>query len=110
NQLKYWLDPNDDGLVVLDGYFPTASVKNLPKDNNDFTIYPNPNKGDFTVKLNQNSIGKSSIKITDISGRIIYQTIISGSQFDIKLPNVTSGNYFFEIENNNQSSVKRLSV
>ena len=109
NQLKYWLDPNDDGLVVLDGYFPTASVKKIDFDI-EFSVYPNPNKGEFTVKLNQNAIGNSSIKITDLSGRIIYQSIVSNSQFEVKLLNVTSGNYFIEIENNNQSTVKRLSI
>lgn len=108
NQLKYWLDPNDDGVTVLDGFSPTASVKNIAKY--EFAIYPNPNNGVFTVQMDQNTTGISSVKITDISGRIIYQSSESKNQFEISLANLTTGNYLIQIENNGGSVTKRLSI
>ncbi len=108
NQLKYWLDPNDDGLTVLDGYNPTASIKKLKTF--EFSIYPNPNNGFFNVEMNENTTGNCKVTITDLSGREIFNSIETDSKFSIRISNISSGNYLLQIENNGSTITKKISI
>lgn len=108
NQLKYWLDPNNDGLTVLDGYYPTASIKNLA--NFEFSIYPNPNNGIFNVEMDKNLTGNNTVKVTDLSGRVVFKSIENNNEFTVSLSNVSTGNYLIQIENNGNIITKRIAI
>lgn len=78
----------------------TLSVNDIERLDNTFSIYPNPNKGEFNVALTNPSSDKISVKLYDINGRSIYsETYNSFHDFDvsIKLNNVQSGVYLIEV-------------
>ena len=74
-----------------------TGINNITENN--FTIYPNPSNGIFTIDL-LTSVGLSNVKITDITGKIIYkeQFTIHNSQFTINLTNQPAGIYFLNIQ------------
>ena len=69
-------------------------------------LYPNPTTGSFTIEL----VEESNISIYNMLGQQIMQLgKVSGLQhFDIG--NAPKGLYFIQIQNGNQTEVKKLIV
>lgn len=64
------------GLVTYRG---TATEGNLT--NNDILVYPNPVRPDYTGVIGiKGLVENANVKITDIAGRLIFQTIADGGQ------------------------------
>jgi len=79
----------------------------------DFAIFPNPNNGEFTVKLNSNSGNEISIDVYDIRGRRIFNNAYdNGSDFNqtVKLNNVQSGLYLVTVKDGNRNITKKIVV
>jgi len=107
---NYSVTITDDNDCEITYNYTVGSVASISEISvTSFEIYPNPNNGVFSVKL-ENSIGQSSVKITDLSGRIIYTTIELENEFKIQLSNAATGNYFIQIENNGSAITKRISI
>ena len=65
-----------------------------------FVIYPNPNKGKFTVQSTQPFAGDLNVQVFDISGRRILQNTFaaqSQTQAEIVVPNASKGVYLVQI-------------
>ena len=80
-----------------------SSVKN--QGDNLIKIYPNPTNGIFTVEL---PVEKSSIKITDISGKVVYKTTPENKVIKIDLRNEAKGIYFIKVKISGKSVVNKL--
>ncbi|OEK09495.1 hypothetical protein A8C32_12345 [Flavivirga aquatica] len=79
---------------------------------NNFNVSPNPNKGTFTVKLNDAS-SKINLEVFDIRGRIIYKnTYQKSANFneEIKLNNVTSGLYLLKVSDDSRTSTRKIII
>jgi len=79
----------------------------------DINIYPNPlSNGQLNIQFNNNS-GKTSIRIFDFSGRIVFNKtieIIYNDQIinlNLELP---KGSYFIHFINNKNNSIKKLII
>jgi len=61
-------------------------------------LYPNPNSGEFTIKLSGIS-GESSVEIYNMLGEKIYKETLSQAQVDytIDLPRKSAGVYFYRV-------------
>jgi len=57
-----------DNFSIRDTVF--AGIDEIDEVAN-FRIFPNPNNGQFTI-LNEGSANKSSVKVVDIQGRVVY--------------------------------------
>jgi hypothetical protein len=71
-------------------------------------VYPNPNDGRFTIKLN--AAGKATIKLHDALGRKIYENTCDDCtemQVHQLLP---TGFYLLTIETNNMVWTEKISV
>lgn len=70
-----------------------------------FTIYPNPNRGDFTVELTDVVHRPMSVQIVSLIGEVIaQQSLTSGKRkHHIQLGDVPAGMYFFQIQSNGQT-------
>ncbi len=108
NQLKHWLDPNDDGLVTLDGFNPTASI--TEKSAFEFNLYPNPNNGVFTIELDASTVGKTQLTVTDISGRTVHSSERIGNHIIVDLSNASTGTYLLQLTNNGVQTTKRVAI
>ncbi len=83
-------------------------LKNL---DDDISIFPNPNRGKFSVESSISLI--STIIITDCTGRFLFQTKQSAAnEIQIDMSGFTNGLYFLEIWNEKQQriSVKKVII
>lgn len=88
----------------------TMSVEDLTT--NDFTIYPNPNNGSFSIKVNPQYTEDYKVDIYDIRGRKVYTNEFNSSSNvnSIDLGNVHSGMYMMTITSHNKSFTKKIVV
>lgn len=79
----------------------------------NFTLYPNPNTGNFTVEFDSKSNNKINIKIHDLSGRKIFDKQYENSGLfnqNLQLDNAQSGIYLVSISEGDNKIVKRIVV
>lgn len=87
-----WLGTASNGVVRFDEAL-LSSTQNIIPDNNSF-IFPNPTSG--KMFLNTNS-PFNTLKVFDVSGRIVYETEISSSKNQIDLSGCNNGVLFVEL-------------
>lgn len=79
----------------------------------DFSIFPNPNEGEFTVKLNSNSGNDINIDVFDIRGRRIFNnSYANNADFSevVRLNNVQSGIYLVTVSDGDKKTTKKIIV
>ena len=90
---------------------PTLSIEEFGFDN--FVVYPNPNKGAFTIKLNTALSSKVKVEIIDLRGRVIYSHVYNdGGDFEeiISLKTVQSGMYILNASDGLRQSTKKIII
>ncbi|WP_298550251.1 reprolysin-like metallopeptidase [uncultured Algibacter sp.] len=90
---------------------PTLSIEEFGFEN--FVVYPNPNKGEFTIKLNASLSSQLNIQMVDLRGRVIYKNIYKdGGDFEetLNLVNVQSGMYILNISDGLRRSTKKIII
>lgn len=78
-----------------------------------YSVYPNPNNGNFTINFNEASGADYSAKVYDLRGRLISNTMISTSESltkNIDLNQPQSGIYILKVSNGSKESVKKLII
>jgi hypothetical protein len=79
----------------------------------DFSLYPNPNNGSFTIQFNSTSNNVIPIAVHDLSGRIIFENKYpnKGSFLqNIQLDHIQSGIYLITVQDENKKMVKKMVV
>ena len=95
-----WSDNRNAALNKEDIYARTeninllTSLNEISSTNFLMTIYPNPNNGELSLKINI----KSNLKIYNLSGNEIFSSEINFGVSKIKI-NLAEGIYFVELEN-----------
>ena len=90
---------------------PTLSIETFGFEN--FAVYPNPNKGTFTIKLNTALLSKVKVELIDLRGRILYRNIYNkGADFKetLSLKNVQSGMYILNVSDGLRRSTKKIII
>jgi len=121
---KPFIDTNLAPLVVIDATTPvrdsltfdlhttwlelvtSVGVKELG-NHNRFRIYPNPNKGTFTLEFSLVQ-PESEIIISDVLGREIYKSRISDQKSSISIQSYPKGIYFINVLNENGIFVAKI--
>ena len=79
-----------------------------------FEVYPNPNKGAFTVKLNNGLSKKVEVMVSDLLGRAIYKEAFNSPDGNfnehITLNNMPSGIYILNVTDGLKKSTKKIIV
>ncbi|WET00825.1 reprolysin-like metallopeptidase [Flavobacterium sp. YJ01] len=81
--------------------------------NVDFALYPNPNKGNFTIQFQRDSVKDIKVYVHDILGKYVYDKTFTGSGYfiqDIQLPGIPSGVYFVTITDGEKRTVRKIIV
>lgn len=88
----------------------------VAQNDNDFTIYPNPSNGVFTVSLANMSAKKADLRIMNVIGNEIYHETITrdnallSATVDLSRYSKAKGLYYVKLETDNFSVVRRVIV
>ncbi len=97
------------GIEVLVDNF--TSVEEILEEQN-LAIFPNPNKGEFTIELKGENFGNVEVRIYDINGSLVYhETGINadkGFTGRINMFNSPQGMYFVKIMHDRGTIVKKI--
>lgn len=75
-------------------------------------LYPNPNKGSFTLQMNELKGKNAQIAVMDLSGRIVYQqSLLLNGRLDIELNlNLAGGMYLLQLQLEKENFRRKLVV
>ena len=79
----------------------------------NFALYPNPNKGNFTVQFNSTSNKEVSILVHDMRGRTILNNKYSNTGLfsqNVQLDQVQAGVYLVTVQDGDKKVVKRIII
>ncbi|CAN1572218.1 Secretion system C-terminal sorting domain [Flavobacteriaceae bacterium] len=79
----------------------------------DFVLYPNPNKGNFTVRLTSSNATDIQIFVTDLLGRKIYSKKFKNTgdfNENIQLINASAGTYIVTVVDGERKGVSKIIV
>jgi subtilisin-like proprotein convertase family protein len=94
----------------------TATTETLATESfglSDFVLYPNPNRGNFTVQFNSAYSSDVSIVINDMSGRKIFNQVYQNTGVfnqNLQLDSVQAGVYLVTVQDGDKKEVKRIII
>ncbi len=84
-----------------------TGIENQLNQNQDIIVYPNPNNGEFTLRID-NKFNVAKILIHNPLGQLVYNSQIIQSETQIKTKNLPSGIYAYTIIIDNQVIQKNI--
>jgi subtilisin-like proprotein convertase family protein len=79
----------------------------------NFSLYPNPNNGNFTIQFTSNSGNEIKVNVHDVRGRQIFAKSYNNNGLfneSLQLNNVQSGVYLVTIQDGARKEVKKIVV
>jgi len=79
----------------------------------DFTLYPNPNNGNFNVQFHSNSGNQVKINVHDMRGRLVFEKNYQNTGLfnqNIQLNSVQNGIYIVTVQDGDRKEVKKISI
>ena len=113
------VDPyNEDGGAINSWSLNVCSLRQAVMSVADtslsnFVLYPNPNKGNFTVQFNSSSSNEIAISVHDMRGRTILNNKYSNTGLfsqNVQLNQVQSGVYLVTVQDGDKKVVKRIII
>jgi hypothetical protein len=75
-----------------------------------FNLYPNPTQDNFRVDVDTRNGDQFTIKVFDLVGKLIYESVEKGFSTDIDASLWRAGTYLVHIESDNKSAVKPVII
>lgn len=97
---------------AIAGQLTTTALGNETFLENEFSLYPNPNKGSFTIEFKELA-NSFAVEVYDVTGKTIYENNYEQSSNlvqVINLDNPTSGVYFVNIKSDGGVVTKKLII
>ena len=79
----------------------------------NFALYPNPNNGEFNIKLVSNSTDGINVQVSDIGGRKVYDKTFANTNIfeqNITIDNLNTGIYLVTVSDGLKKIVKKIVV
>lgn len=111
-------DQEDFTIVIVseeyEGQGANAAKSIETRAGSDVSIYPNPNDGNFTLRLNQDKKAKTAIKVTDVQGKVVFEEDLgrfSGEYTkDFNLKQYGTGVYLINIQQGKDVTTEKVVV
>ncbi|MFN7014954.1 MAG: T9SS type A sorting domain-containing protein, partial [Bacteroidia bacterium] len=79
----------------------------------NFTLYPNPNNGNFNIQFTSTSGNEIKVNVHDIRGREIFSKSYNNNGLfneSLQLNNVQSGVYLVTVQDGARKEVKKIAI
>jgi hypothetical protein len=86
------------------------SIDEKVKEDEQLTVYPNPNSGEFELKLNYAENQNTKIEMYNITGDLIYTAHLTSDQIKIKMDTISSGVYFIKALSDHKEHTKKIVI
>jgi hypothetical protein len=83
-----------------------VGINNITASNSGIKVYPNPNNGEFTVELNNNS--NKTVSVLDVTGRVILTSTTSDDKVNFNINKFAAGIYYVKIQSINATEVLKV--
>ena len=113
------LDPYDEDGGSINSWslnvcsLSQAVLASVDNTLSNFVLYPNPNKGNFTVQFNSTSSNKIGISVHDMRGRLILNNTYNNSGLfsqNVQLDTIEAGVYLVNVQDGDKKVVKRIVI
>lgn len=97
--------------VIAPSTIPLGLTNNVIAEMN-YIIYPNPNSGQFELKLNGSGSELAKIKVYNMVGELVYEMETKNDDLikKIDLAKVSNGVYFMKINSSNKEVTKKIII
>ena len=95
---------------IFIAHFVPNALSNENFTNSSFSIFPNPNNGEFIVKLNSVDFVQTSLQIFDMLGKLIYNQNLNSNQTTIYTKYIEKGVYLVKLTRGNQTTTSKIVV
>jgi hypothetical protein len=93
--------------------FGDVGIKSLPQvPNKSFSVFPNPNSGNFTLRFGSDFGKNVEINILSITGAQVWQGKFSSERqtLSLDLPDLINGVYLIQVKDNNIKYYKKMVI
>ncbi len=91
---------------------PATGINQLTINTNQFSIFPNPTSGQFTIKLNSNQTNYT-LAVYNVMGEQVYQSVLKSPLEDLGVINLSTqpdGMYFIYLKSDEGVEVGKVMV
>jgi alpha-glucosidase len=106
--LEFNLLASSGKVFIIESSQPTFNPDQIVQPS--IQLYPNPTTGLLQVRLPQEAIGKSTVVIADLTGRVIEQYDITPTQTELNLAKHARGVYIISVINQKKNQVYRQKI
>lgn len=113
NEIYYLTITDDTGCVAMDSVMifvdPCTNVNEFIVENN-FSIFPNPTTGEFTITKPSGIKEKLNIRLYSLEGKLVYEGIINENESskNINVSENNNGLYYLQLIFNDKVLVKKI--
>jgi len=94
----------------LPGHIPNGIQDDMQLINKNLLIYPNPNNGNFSVKLYKNDNDKQVIDLYSPNGKLVNSYLLSGNVNEINNSGLSEGIYFLNARSREINSSTKIII
>jgi hypothetical protein len=108
-------EPGGVFIAKIIDYDVSTTIKDFPKSNTIFNVYPNPSGSVFNIQYeNYKAVGNIQLTVTSIQGNSVYNESINDFNGklnkQINLHNIAKGTYFVELNSDKTKEMKKIIV
>ena len=96
--------------LTISGKCGSLSSISEDKINNDFTIYPNPNNGNFTINASKINNKNTTVFVYNSIGKVVKTFSAVNFPAEINLENLEQGVYFVSFKSKNSLITKKVHI
>jgi O-antigen/teichoic acid export membrane protein len=94
--------------TIINAKSITNKIVNQEVVSDKAQLYPNPNKGDFTINLGIIPESDIAVSIYDLNEALVFSTLTNKSILNISLQNLATGMYIVKLQGNNYDETVKL--
>jgi hypothetical protein len=94
--------------------YSTVGISEINEDVSNLSVYPNPNSGMFSVRVNVLLSSAADVKLTDMLGRTVYEQVIANQSGEIKdnidVSSIAKGVYTVDVSTDKGRATQKVVV